>query len=162
MATGVNKVILLGRVGRDPEVKSTPGGLTIVELSIATSEAWKDKQTGERTTKTEWHNLTFFGKVGEIAAQYVKKGSLIYVEGKLNTQKWQGKDGQKRSKVSIIVDQIQMLDSKNSESQQSLGQSIDRGQAHLQPMQQHAQQLYGSQPQGSRPVHDSFDDDVPF
>jgi len=119
MANGVNKVLLLGRVGKDPEIKNTQGGLQIASFSLATSESWKDKATGEKVTRTEWHNVSAFGKLAEIIGNLVKKGTLVYVEGKLNTQKWQDKQsGQNRQSIKIIADNLQLLGGNERAAQQ--------------------------------------------
>ena len=106
---GVNKVILLGNLGKDPEVKYMPNGNAVANITLATSETWNDKSSGEKQEKTEWHRVVFFGKLAEIVGQYLKKGSKIYVEGKLQTRKWQGQDGQDRYTTEIIADEMQML-----------------------------------------------------
>ncbi len=112
---GVNKVILIGNLGADPEVRYMPSGDAVANCRIATSESWKDKSTGEMQERTEWHNVGFFGKTAEIVKQYLRKGSKVYVEGKLRTRKWQGQDGQDRYTTEIVVDlngTMQMLDSR--------------------------------------------------
>jgi len=113
--SGVNKVILIGNLGQDPDVKYMPSGDAVANVSIATSESWKDKNTGEKQERTEWHKVVFFGKVAEIAQKYLHKGSKVYVEGKLKTRKWQDKEGQDRYTTEIVVDMggsMQMLDGK--------------------------------------------------
>ena len=117
MATkGINKVILIGNLGNDPEVRYTAGGTAIANLSIATSESWRDKQTGQQQEKTEWHRVVIFGKLAEIAQQYLRKGSKVYIEGKLQTRKWQDQQGNDRYTTEIAIDgfngQMQMLDSR--------------------------------------------------
>lgn len=109
MARGINKVILVGTLGRDPETKYTPSGGAITNVSIATSEQWKDKNSGERQERTEWHRVVFYNKLAEIAGQYLRKGQQVYVEGRLQTRKWQGQDGQDRYTTEIIADEMQML-----------------------------------------------------
>jgi single-strand DNA-binding protein len=118
MARGVNKVILVGNLGADPEVRYTPSGTAITTIRIATSESWKDKQTGEQQERTEWHRIKFFGRLAEIAGEYLKKGSQVYVEGKLRTQEYE-KDGQKRYSTDVIADEMQMLGTRGGESSQS-------------------------------------------
>lgn len=138
--SGVNKVILIGRLGKDPETRYMTNGDAVTNATLATSEEWKDKQ-GEKQSRTEWHNLTFYKKLAEIAGEYLKKGALIYVEGKIQTRKWQDKQGQDRYTTEIIVNELQMLGGK-SESKQD-----------------------DSQPQGkqlSRDTFGDFPDDVPF
>jgi single-strand DNA-binding protein len=114
---GVNKVILIGNLGSNPEIRYMPNGNAVANVSVATGEAWKDRDSGELRERTEWHRVVFFGKVAEIVSQYLKKGSKIYVEGRLQTRKWQGKDGQDRYTTEVVVDQggsMQMLDSRSS------------------------------------------------
>lgn len=120
MARGINKVILIGNLGDDPDIRFTGQGAAVANLSLATSEAWKDKNTGQQQEKTEWHRVVIFGKLAEIAQQYLNKGSKIYIEGKLQTRKWQGQDGQDRYTTEVVVDpfngQLQMLDSAGGNS----------------------------------------------
>ena len=118
MSRGVNHVILIGNIGRDPEVRSTPAGSMIANVSIATNESWVDKATGERKEKAEFHQLVLFGKLAEIAGQYLKKGSLVYVDGKLQTRKWQAKDGTDRYTTEVVVANLQMLGKKDEGGQQ--------------------------------------------
>jgi single-strand DNA-binding protein len=112
MARGVNKVILIGHLGRDPEVRYAPSGQAIANVTIATSEAWKDKNTGEKQERTEWHRVVFFGRLAEIAGEYLKKGMQIYVSGRLQTRKWQDKDGNDRYTTEIVAADMQMLGSR--------------------------------------------------
>lgn len=159
MARGINKVILIGNIGIDPEVRYLPNGNAVTTLSVATSESWKDKTTGEKQERTEWHRVVCFNRLGEIAGEYVRKGSKLYVEGSLRTRKWQDQQGQDKYTTEIVANDIQMLDSKGG----STGSYDDVSQAQFaapsQPNTGRAQQ----QPQ---PVpHDAFDqldDDVPF
>lgn len=116
MSRGVNKVILIGNLGADPDVRYMPSGDAVATVSVATSEAWKDRNTGEMQERTEWHRVVFFGKLAEIVKQYLRKGSKVYVEGKLRTKKWQTQEGQDRYTTEIIVDNMQMLDSRPSSS----------------------------------------------
>ena len=142
MARGVNKVILIGNLGNDPDVRFTPNGGAVANLSVATSESWKDRNTGQQQDRTEWHRVVIFGKLAEIAQQYLRKGSKVYLEGKLQTRKWQGQDGQDRYTTEIVVDgfsgQMQMLDSR----QDGMGAGAPAG--NFQPQQQ---QQYGGSPQ---------------
>lgn len=134
---GVNKVILVGNLGNDPEVRYTPSGTAIANMSVATSEQWKDKQTGQPQSRTEWHRIVMFGKLGEIAGQYLKKGSKVYLEGKLQTRKWQAQDGQDRYTTEIVVDmngQMQMLDSRPGQGQSNY-QTPQQGQPQQAPPQ---------------------------
>lgn len=159
MARGINKVILIGNVGVDPEVRYLPNGNAVTTLSLATSESWKDKTTGEKQDRTEWHRVVCFNRLGEIAGEYVRKGSKLYIEGSLRTRKWQDQQGQDRYTTEIIANDIQMLDSKGSNT----GNYEDMPQT-----QQYAPAPASTnkQPQQSNAVpHDAFDqldDDVPF
>lgn len=114
MARGINKVILVGNLGNDPEVRFMPSGGAVANLSIATSESWKDKQTGEQHDRTEWHRIVLYNRLGEIAGEYLKKGSKVYIEGSLRTRKWQDKNGQERYTTEIIGNEMQMLDSRGA------------------------------------------------
>jgi single-strand DNA-binding protein len=112
MARGVNKVILIGNLGKDPEVRYMPNGNAVANITLATSESWKDKSSGEQQEKTEWHRIVMFRRLGEIAGEYLKKGSKVYIEGKLQTRKWQDSSGNDRYTTEIVADQMQMLDSR--------------------------------------------------
>ena len=114
MARGINKVILIGNVGIDPDVRYLPNGNAVTTLSLATSESWKDKSTGEKQDRTEWHRVVCFNRLGEIAGEYVRKGSKLYVEGSLRTRKWQDQQGQKRYTTEIVANNMQFLESMNS------------------------------------------------
>lgn len=154
---GVNKVILVGNLGNDPELRYTPSGSAIASLSIATSESWKDKSTGQQQEKTEWHRVSIFGKLAEIAGQYLTKGSQVYFEGKLQTRKWQDKQGQDKYTTEVVVDSfngvMQMLGSKSD------GQKPPPRRAPNEPHQgQHA----GGSQSAAPAFDDSFDDDIPF
>jgi len=109
MARGINKVILVGNLGADPETRYTPSGSAVTKIRVATSESWKDRQTGERQERTEWHRVVFFGRLAEIAGEYLKKGSQVYVEGSLRTDKWQDQSGQDRYTTEIVANEMQML-----------------------------------------------------
>jgi len=113
---GINKVILVGRLGRDPEVKYTPSGVTVANFSIATSEEWKDKGTGEKQERTEWHRIVAWRRLGEICGEYLRKGKQVYIEGKLQTRSWDDRDGNKRYTTEIVASNMQMLDSLNRDS----------------------------------------------
>ena len=115
MARGVNKVILIGNVGGDPEVRYMPNGSAVTTITLATSESWKDKQTGQTQERTEWHRVVFFNRLGEIAGEYLRKGSKVYVEGALRTNKWQDQEGKDRYRTEIIGNEMQMLDSRGGE-----------------------------------------------
>ncbi len=110
MARGINKVILIGNVGQDPEVKYMPSGGAVANISVATSETWKDKNTGQNQERTEWHRVVMFNRLGEIAGEFLKKGSKVYIEGSLRTRKWQGQDGSDRYTTEIVASEMQMLD----------------------------------------------------
>jgi single-strand DNA-binding protein len=152
MSKGVNKVILIGRLGQDPEVKYMPSGGAVTNASLATSERWKDKNTGQPQERTEWHRIVFFNKLGEIAGEYLKKGSMVYVEGALRTRKWQAQDGTDRYSTEIVVSEMQMLDgqSQNGVPQSTGGQYAPSGDR--QAPQQAPQQPHG---------FDDFDD-IPY
>src|ERR1700722_9378358 len=109
MARGINKVILIGHLGADPESRAMPSGMTVANLRLATTESWKDKQSGEQQERTEWHNVALFGRLGEIAAEYLRKGSQVYIEGRLRTRKWQDKEGRDRYTTEIVANEMQML-----------------------------------------------------
>lgn len=147
MSRGVNKVIIIGNVGQDPEVKYTPAGTAITNISVATSEAWKDKQSGEAQERTEWHRIVFFNRLAEIAGEYLRKGSKVYVEGSLRTRKWQDQQGQDRYTTEIVGSEMQMLDGAKPE-----------GSA---PQPKPAQTI--SAPSAQQPQNfDDFDDCIPF
>ena len=145
---GVNKVILVGNLGGDPEVRYTPNGSAVCNLSIATSESWRDKQTGQQQERTEWHRVAMFGKLAEIAGQYLRKGSKVYIEGKLQTRKWQDQQGQDRYTTEVVVDingQMQMLDSRADGGNAGYGQpqqqaAPQQNQGYGQPKAQAPQQ----------------------
>ncbi len=155
MAKGsVNKVILIGNLGRDPEVRYTPNGLAVANFSIATTEAWKDKQSGENQEKTEWHRISMYSRLAEIAGEYLKKGSKVYIEGRLQTRKWQDKNtGQDRYTTEIVADSMQMLDSKNSTTT-----SQEFTSATSLPTQEKSHRAEALQPE----ITDHIDDDIPF
>lgn len=149
MARGINKVILIGNLGQDPDTRYTPNGNAVVNLSIATDESYKDRQTGQMVPKTEWHKIVMFGKVAEVAGQYLRKGSKIYVEGKLQTRKWQNKDGQDVYTTEVVVDisgQMQMLDSRNSDGGGMNQGQQGQGQPQNRPQQAPARPQNANQP----------------
>jgi len=115
MPRGINKAIIIGTLGRDPEIRYTPSGSAVVNVSVATNEVWKDKRTGDPVERTEWHRIVIYGKLAEIAAQYLKQGSQVYFEGRIQTRKWQGNDGQDRYTTEIIAGEMQMLGGKRSD-----------------------------------------------
>ncbi|MEL6722488.1 MAG: single-stranded DNA-binding protein [Pseudomonadota bacterium] len=148
MARGINKVILIGNLGQDPEVRYMPSGVAVCNVSIATSESWKDKSTGEPVERTEWHRVVMFRRLAEIAGEYLKKGSKVYVEGRLQTRKWQDQQGQDRYTTEVIADNMQMLDGR-------AGGSADFAAAPAAPSGG------ASAPQPPM-ANNGFDDDVPF
>ncbi len=159
MARGVNKVILVGTCGQDPEVRYLPSGNAVTNLSLATSEQWTDKQTGQKVEKTEWHRVALFGKVAEIAGEYLRKGSQVYIEGKLQTREWE-KDGIKRYTTEIIVDMqgtMQLLGGRPSGDDSAPRQA--RPAPQREPQQARPAPQAAAQP---APDYDSFDDDIPF
>ena len=181
MARGINKVIIVGNCGQDPETRYLPSGGAVTNMSLATSEAWKDKNTGEQQERTEWHKVVFFNRLGEIAGEYLKKGSKVYVEGSLRTRRWQGQDGSDRYTTEIVASEMQMLDSRGgqegggggggyqqnrpqqnqgqqNQAQQNQGQMQNQGQQNQGQQQQQHQAPKQQAPQGM----DSFDDDIPF
>ena len=149
---GVNKVILVGNLGNDPEVRYMPNGNAVANVSLATSETWKDKSTGEQQEKTEWHRVVFFNRLAEIVEQYVKKGTKLYVEGRLQTRSWE-QDGVKRYSTEVVANDMQMLDSRGGVSQDFSGSQIAAA-----PSAQPSQQQSAAPPQN----FDNFDDDIPF
>jgi len=153
---GVNKVILVGNVGNDPEVRYMPNGNAVANISIATSDTWKDKTTGDQQEKTEWHRVVFFNRLAEIVEQYVKKGSKLYIEGRLQTRSWE-QDGVKRYSTEIVSNEMQMLDSRGGAG---VGQDFGN-QSAAAPAQQ-AQPQAAAQPQSAPANFDNFDDDIPF
>lgn len=170
MARGINKVIIVGNLGQDPEIRYMPNGGAVANITVATSEQWKDKQTGENQDRTEWHRVVMFGRLGEIAGEYLKKGSKIYLEGKLQTRKWQDKSGQDRYTTEIVANEMQMLDSRGGGSseyngrpaQQSGGAPQQQNQQQGGGQQQRQQQSAPQQQQQAAPAFDDFDDDIPF
>jgi len=154
MARGINKVILVGNLGNDPEVRYTPAGACVTTISVATTEQWKDKE-GNKQEKTEWHRVVFFGRLAEIAGEYLKKGSQVYVEGKLRTNKWQDQNGQDRYTTEVLANEMQMLGSANGSNN-----GFGRVQ-HSQPASN--SRAAGGQPSTqAAPNFDDFDDEIPF
>lgn len=145
--SGVNKVFIVGNLGKDPEIRYTQSGSAVASFSVATSESWKDKNTGEKKEVTEWHNITFFGKLAEICGEYLHKGSKVFIAGRLQTDKWQDKDGNDRYTTKIIGNEMQMLDSRNTSAEPQDQHNKDKSNG------------YQSEPaQGGG----DFDDDIPF
>ena len=141
MARGINKVILIGNLGSDPETRAMPSGAYVTNISIATSESWKDKQTGDQKERTEWHKVVFFGRLAEIASEYLRKGSQVYIEGGLRTRKWQEKDGRDRYTTEIVAREMEMLGGRQGAGAPAMAASGGDAPA---------------------PASDQFDDDIPF
>jgi single-strand DNA-binding protein len=158
MARGVNKVILVGNLGADPETRSMPSGMTVTNIRIATSESWKDKTSGAQQERTEWHSIALFGRLGEIAAEYLRKGSQVFVEGKLRTRKWQDKQGNDRFTTEIIADNMQMLGGRAGAG--APGGGAERGAGGgAPPRDDYDQSATTPAPAGGK---EDFDDDIPF
>jgi len=184
MARGINKVILIGNLGKDPEVRYMPNGQAVANVTLATSESWKDKNTGEQQERTEWHRVVFFRRLGEIAGEYLKKGSKIYVEGKLQTKKWQDNNGNDRYTTEIVANEMQMLDSKGGGGSNQYNQQGSDASNQYAGGQQGGQanqnqggvnqggvnqgnpnqnnNNYGSAPEPQMAPAGDFDDDIPF
>lgn len=162
MAKGINKVILVGNLGNDPEVKYMPSGGAVTNFSIATTDSWKDKTSGERVDKTEWHRVVFFNRLAEIAGEYLKKGSQVYIEGALRTRKWQDQGGQDKYTTEIVGSEMQMLGSRSG-GNESFGQSAPQqsNQPARAPSPSPAQNRPNQAPQAPQNF-DDFDDDIPF
>ena len=152
MARGVNKVILVGHLGQDPEVKYMPSGGAVCNVSLATTDSWKDKNSGERQERTEWHRVVFFNRLAEITGEYLRKGSQVYVEGRLQTREWQDKDGQKRYTTEIVANEMQMLG----------GRSGSSGFEDFVPPRAPAASSSSSQTGRQDAPAEEFDDDIPF
>ena len=165
MARGINKVILIGNLGRDPETRYTQGGSPVTNFSVATSDSWRDKQSGDQQERTEWHNVVCFARLAEIAAEYLKKGSKVYIEGSLRTSDWE-RDGQKHYRTEVIARDMQMLDSRGGPAPTGFGS--DSGGAYSGPAQGGPAQgdpAQGQPAQGGNAAtlsDDDFDDDIPF
>ncbi len=140
MARGINKVILVGNLGADPESRAMPSGSAVTNIRVATSETWKDKNTGDQQERTEWHNVAFFGRLAEVAAEYLRKGSQVYIEGKIRTRKWQDRDGNDRWSTEIIANEMQMLGGRAGSDAPAQAATVAE----------------------APPVSTDFDDDIPF
>jgi len=178
MSRGVNKVIIIGNLGNDPEVKFLPTGNAVANITVATSESWTDKQTNEKKTETEWHKVVIYGKLAEIAGEYLRKGSKVYLEGKLKTRKWQDQQGVDRYTTEIVANEMQMLDGKQEgqqatqkpQQQRPVPQQMQQQQRQQpqqgfnQPRQAPPQGYQGQMPQQQQPMEPpiDFDDDIPF
>ena len=144
MARGINKVIIVGNLGQDPDTRYMPSGSAVTNFTVATNESWKDKATGEQKDRTEWHKVATFNRLAEISAEYLRKGSQVYIEGKLRTRKWQDKSGNDRWTTEIVADEMQMLGGRSGGGSAPMGG--DPGPASAPP----------------KPSSDEFDDDIPF
>lgn len=165
MARGVNKVILVGNLGADPEVRYMPNGNAVANITIATSEQWSDKQTGQKQERTEWHRVVMYRRLAEIAGEYLKKGAQVYLEGKLQTRKWQDQSGQDRYTTEIIANEMQMLGGRSGGGSADFNQGGGYNQAPPQqqaPQQQAPQQQAPAQSAPPAGGFDDFDDDIPF
>ena len=172
MARGVNKVILVGNLGADPETRYTASGSAVTNIRLATTDAWRDKQSGELQERTEWHRVVFFSRLAEIAAEYLRKGSQCYIEGRIQTRKWQGQDGQDRYTTEVVASEMQMLGSRMGDSgggarsgvgaRDGAGGSTpgerDRGASSAWP----GEEQPAGPPAGRSSPPDDFDDDIPF
>lgn len=170
MSKGINKVILIGNLGNDPEVRYLPSGAEVTNISLATSESWTDKNSGQKQEKTEWHRVTFFNKLAGVASKYLRKGSKVYIEGSLRTSKYQDQNGQDRYSTDVIAREMQMLDSKpqgqqqqgqQQPSQQFQGQQQQSYQGQKQGYQQGQQQPQQPQQQQAQPLQ-QYEDEIPF
>lgn len=159
MKRGINKVILIGNLGQDPEVRYNQGGGAVTSITLATSESWRDKQTGEHKERTEWHRVVFMGKLAEVAGQHLKKGTQVYIEGKLQTRKWQAQDGSDRYTTEVLVDSftgvLQMLGGRPQQGQLQQTPASQPQGGYSRPAQQPAPPVYNEPPI-------DFDDDLPF
>lgn len=154
MARGVNKVILIGNLGADPEIRAMPSGISVGNIRIATSEQWKDKESGESKERTEWHTVVAFGRLGEIMGEYLKKGSKVYIEGSLRTRKWQDKQGNDRYSTEIVATEMQMLDSR--------GGGEEQGRPAQRRPQRNSRQEHSHDDDQQDTGGGEFDDDIPF
>ncbi|HLJ39172.1 MAG TPA: single-stranded DNA-binding protein [Steroidobacteraceae bacterium] len=158
MARGVNKVILIGNLGADPETRAMPSGTTVANLRLATSESWRDKQTGEQQERTEWHRVALFGRLAEVAGEYLRKGSKVYIEGSLRTRKWTDKQGNERYSTEIVGNDMQMLDGRGGQA----GGGASAGMAAGGGREPVAEEAGGSAGRSSGGSGEEFDDDIPF
>jgi single-strand DNA-binding protein len=155
MARGINKVILIGNLGADPETRAMPSGTTVANLRVATSESWRDKQTGEQQERTEWHRVALFGRLAEVAGEYLRKGSQVYIEGSLRTRKWQDKQGNERYSTEIVGNDLQMLGGRGGAGGVSGAESAGRSSGGAAPSP-------AEESSGGASRSDEFDDDIPF
>jgi single-strand DNA-binding protein len=159
MARGVNKVILVGNLGADPDTRYMPSGKAVTNIRLATSESWKDRQTGDMQERTEWHSIVMYDKLGEIAAEYLRKGSQVYIEGKIRTRKWQDKEGKDRYTTEIIADQMQMLGSRGGGGGAPSEPREPRSSSRPAPAEDRAAAPVD---EGGGAGGGEFDDDIPF
>ena len=159
MARGVNKVILIGNLGADPETRSMPSGMTVANIRIATSESWKDKQSGEQKERTEWHHVALFGRLGEIAGEYLRKGSQVYIEGSLRTRKWQDKEGRDRYTTEVIANDMQMIGGRGG-SGSGVGSTGGAGSTGSTGSYESRERAPAAEAAGVGA--EAFDDDIPF
>ena len=153
MARGINKVILVGNLGQDPETRAMPSGKAVTNVRVATTDSWRDKQSGEQKEQTEWHNVVFFDRLAEIAAEYLRKGSQVYIEGRLRTRKWQDKSGNDRYTTEIVANEMQMLG----------GRAGGAGAASSgAPRRETPAEDYAQAPAAAGAKDEAFDDDIPF
>ncbi len=153
MSRGINKVILVGNLGQDPEIRYTPGGMAVTNITVATSDSWKDKQTGEQQERTEWHRVVFFNRLAEIAGEYLKKGSQVYIEGRLRTNKWKDQSGQNRYTTEIVANDMQMLGSRSKGAGAAPENDYNQSRSASKPATTSSPAPAG---------FDDFDDDIPF
>ncbi len=156
MARGINKVILIGNLGADPEVRYMPSGGAVANVNLATTDSWKDRQSGEQQERTEWHRVVLFGRLGEIAGEYLRKGSKVYIEGRLQTRKWQGQDGQDRYTTEVVANDMQMLDSRSGST------SFAQSPSSQAPADDWTQTPKSKPAPATSAPADDFDDDIPF
>jgi single-strand DNA-binding protein len=154
MARGVNKVILIGNLGNEPEIRYTAGGAAVANISLATAESWKDKESGEQQERTEWHRIVFFGRLAEIVGEYLHKGSQVYVEGRLQTRKWQDKEGHDRYTTEIVANEMQMLGGRGG------GGGANAGKSSKQEAPESGESKAPAK--AGPPSEGDFDDDIPF
>ncbi len=165
MARGINKVILVGHLGADPETRYTANGSAVTNLRVATSDSWRDKQTGEQQERTEWHRVVMFARLAEIAAEYLRKGSQCYIEGRLQTRKWQGEDGQDRYSTEIVANDMQMLGGRGGGAGAPQGEEQSWGgdqQSSSPPPKRAPSKPAAASSAKSAPPAEDFDDDIPF
>ncbi len=157
MARGINKVILIGHLGADPETRYMPSGGAVTNLRVATTESWKDRQSGEPQERTEWHRVVLFGRLAEISAEYLRKGSQVYLEGRLQTRKWQGQDGADRFTTEVVANEMQMLGGRGGG-----GAAYQGGEAESGSREDVAERRPAAVASGDGGPKDDFDDDIPF